>query len=437
MNPTTSMPCLLLLFAATTLRAQQLADGYQSQTIALPTAAGNVLTLPGGHVAWFDGTDLVLSSPNVPPRTLLHFGTPVFGSFTITAGPGALLFGEGSTHGLWLVPLNGLPPTAPLATVTLDYDAVLYAPGRAIVSAKTGGFATPDNELVAVDLQTGQTQVLARLPGASGPVALSAQGDLYYATASLLFPTPPGQTTVLRFRRAVVDQALATQQVLGLAQSELVLAGLDAAGDLAFDDDGDLLFTDWWTNTVGELNDAVGTTPWRTNLVDHTGATVSAVGVQFVGANGPSVFEPFQPAAGTLWVHESAFASVSQLRSVQAARPVASCSVGNPVPTGTFALQVSHGPRGGFGLVAIGWAPALGGAPLLVPGFEQPLFWDAALHAAFATWLVPFDAAGNAQLVEHNPGITPVQSFLTQTAFVDGNGIVLGSAAPFVLQLGT
>ena len=428
------MPCLLLLLAAT-LRAQLLPDGYQSQVRTLPVAAGNVLTLPGGHVVWFDGTDLVLSSPNVPLRSVLHFATPVFGSFTIAADANTLLFGEGSTHGLWLVPLNGVPPTAPLTTLTLNYDAVVYAPGRVIVSAKTGGFPAPDNDLVAVDLVTGQTQVVARLPGSSGPLALSAQGDLYYATASLAFPTPPGQTTVLRFRRPVVDQALATQQVLGLAHSELVLSGLDSAADLAFDDDGDLLFTDWYTNTVGELNDADGTAPWRSNLVDYTGASVGATSVQFAAANAPGVFEPFQRAAGTLWVHESAFATASQLREVQAARPAVACSVANPVPTGLFVLQATQGPRGGFGLFALGWAPATGGAPMAVPGFEQPLFWDSALHAAFATWLVGFDAAGSATLALHNPGIVPLQSFVTQTAFVDANGSVLGSTAPLVLQL--
>jgi len=435
MNSTSSIPCLLAL-AAITLPAQQLPEGYHNHLHALPSTAGNVLALPGDRVVWFDGTDLMLSTPNLPLRSLLHFAAPVFGSFTLDLGTGALLFGESSTNGLWLVPLNGVAPTLPMATLVLNYDAVLLAPWRAIVSAKTGGFATPDNELFTVDVPSGHLQLLARLPGASGPLAMAPNGDLYYATASLLFPTPPGQTTVLRFRRNVVDHAILTQQVLGPANAEIVFTGIDAAADLAFDDDGDLLFTDWWTNTVGELNDAIGSAPWRSNLVDYTGALVSAGSVQFVGAGAAAVFEPFQPAAGTLYVHESSFGTVSQLRVVQAVRAVASCSVGNPVPTGSFALQVSQGPRGGFGLMAIGWAPGVGGAPLVVHGFEQPLFWDAALHASFATWLVAFDAIGNATLGLHNPGIAPVQSFLTQTAFVDGNGIVLGSAAPFVLQLG-
>lgn len=429
---------LLLAVAATTtaITAQTLDAGYQSQLHPLPTSAGNVLALSGNQLAWFDGNDLWLTGPGQPPRSLLHFAVPVFGSFTIQVDATHLLFGENSTNNLWLVPQNGTPSNIPLTNLVFNYDAVLLAPGRAVVSAKTSGFGTPDNDLVAVDLVTGLTQPLALLPGASGPLAIAPNGDLYYATSSLLFPTPPGQTTVLRFRRPVVDQALATQQVLGVAQAEVVITGLDAAADLAFDDDGDLLFTDWWTNTIGEVNDATGPSPWRTDLVDYTGAAVSASSVQFQAGTSQGVFEPFQPNGGTLWVHESAWGTVSQVRQVLALRAELQSSVANPVPTGTFNLDVAQGPILGFGLVAIGFGPGLGGPAIAVSAFEQPLLWDAAFGTTIATWFVPFDAAGQATLQLQNPGTTPVLGLLAQAAFVDAAGLTVGTTAPLAIVLG-
>ncbi|MCC7064800.1 MAG: hypothetical protein IT456_18450 [Planctomycetes bacterium] len=421
----------------TSLRAQLLPEGHHDAVAVLPTSASNVLALPADQLAWFDGSDLWLEVPSQPARSLLHFAMPVFGSFTIAVDSSTLLFGESTTHGIWLVPLNATPPSQPIANVVFNYDAVLLTPGTALVSAKTGGFSTLDNEVIAVDLATGNTQMLAQLPGASGPIALASNGDLYYATSSLLFPTPPGSTTILRFRRAIVDQALAQNVVLGLPQAEVVFTGIDAAADLAIDDDGDLFFTDWWTNTIGELNDATGPTPWRTTFADYATTSVSASTVQFVAANTTAVLEPFQPEASMLCVHETAWGVTSQLRTVHAQSAIASCSVPNPVPTGPFTLQVAQGPANGFGLVAIAFAPSLGAMPLALPGFEAPLHWDTAMTNAFATWFVSFDAAGIAQLTLQNPGIAPVLSVLVQTAFVNAAGTQLGATLPLTVHLDT
>lgn len=417
------------------LTAQLLPEGYGEAVGVLPTSASNVLALPANELAWFDGSDLWLESPGQASRSLLHFAIPVFGSFTIQVDSGTLLFGESTTNGLWLVPLHSVPASQPIATVVFNYDALLLAPGTALISAKTGGFATPDNEVIAVDLTTGNTQMLAQLPGASGPIALTSNGDLYYATSSLLFPTPPGTTTVLRFRRAVVDQALAQNTVLRMPQAEVVFTGIDAAADLAFDDDGDLLFTDWFTNSVGELNDAIGAAPWRTTFADYSNASVSPSTVQFVAASSTAVFEPFQPPAGVLCVHETSWGVASQLRTLHAEPAIASCSAPNPVPTGNFVIQIAQGPANGIGLLAFTFAPSLGGAPLALPGFEAPLHWDAAMTGAFASWLVQFDGTGNASLQLHNPGIAPVLSLLVETAFVNATATQLGTTAPIAVQL--
>lgn len=430
------VPLLALLSAAPALPGQQVAEGYGAQLQAMPSNAGNLLLMPNGQTVWCDGSDLWLRTPGQTPKSLRHFAPPVFASFTLALDGNHVLLGESSTHGLYIVPLTTVPAYAPLANVPYNYDALVLGPGRILVSAKTGGFSAPDNDLVVVDVATGSVQTLARLPGASGPVALAPNGDVYYATGSMLFPTPPGTSTVLRFRRPVVDQALANNQVLGIGHAEVVYAGLDAAADLAFDDDGDLLFTDWWNNTLGELHDATGVAPWASVLVDYTGTALGASGLQFVAATGAAVFEPFQPAGGTLRVHETAWGAASQVRILHAARAAVAVPGGNPIPAGSFVVEVTGGPRQGLGLVGFGFSPAVGGAPLAVPGFEQPLFWDGSLGAGLGTWLLPFDAAGRATLALTNPGAAPAQSFLLQAAFVDAAREVLGTTAPLVLQLG-
>lgn len=431
--PQTISALLAGLLGAASIPAQSLPEGYHGQTRSLPANAGNVLSFAPGLTIWFDGSDLVLQGLG-QQRSLLRFWTPVFGSFTLRVGPGHVLFGESSTNGIWLVPVNGLPPAQPLANLNLNYDAVLYGPQLAIVSAKTSGFGGPDNDLFALDLQTGNTQLLAQLPGASGPLAIDGNGDLYYATSSLTFPTPHGQTDVLRFTRAVVDQALATQQVLGLAQAQVALAGLDSASDLAFDDDGDLFFVDWFNATIGEIDDADGPAPTHKTLIDYAAASFSGSALQFRRSTNQGEFEPFQPLGHTLLVHESSFGTLSQLRTVSPRSASLTSTVPSPVPAGPFALQVTRGPANGFGLVAIALPGGLGYTELSI-GFEQPLFWHMGLLQPANTHFVVFDAGGMASLPLINPGFAPSQGILSQAAFLDAQGATIGATAtrPLVL----
>lgn len=430
------LPPLAALACASAARlpAQQLGSGFSSTVHSLPSGAGNVLVLPGDQYVYFDGFDLWLEAPHQPPRTLLSFPNYTFGSFTLDVGNQQVLFGESSAQTLWLVSTapSGVP--SPVATVTFSYDAVVFAAGEVLVSAKTGGWGSSLNEVIHVDLSTGNTRLLAQLPGASGPIAIGASGDLFYATASMQFPAPPGAVTLLRFPRALVDQALANAQVLGIGQAQVVLAGLDAAGAMVCDDLGDLVFTDWYNDTVGVVHDVHGPAPWRTNLMDHTGAAVGATGVQFEAGPGYGVLAPFQPENGALYVRESAWGSASQVRRVVAARPALAVSGANPLPSGPFALDVLQGPANALGLIAVAFTSSAP-APIAVGGYQMPLWWELP-GSALAAWFVPFDATGHAQLVLQNPGAQPALTIAAQAAFLDASLGVVGSTAARVLQLG-
>ncbi|MBL8727278.1 MAG: hypothetical protein JNM25_02530 [Planctomycetes bacterium] len=427
-----------LLLAALTwpaLAAQRVPEGLDSRQTPLPAAAASPLALPAGDLVYFDGTDLWHATPGQPPLSLLHLPTVVFGSFTLDVGAGNLLFAENTTNRLWLVPLQGPPPAQPLANIVYNYDAARLGPQHVLVSAKTGGFGTPDNDLVVLDLQTGAVQQLASLPGASGPVAVADNGDVYYATASLAFPTPPGQTSVLRFRRPVVDAARQQGTVLGLADADLVFAGLDAAADICLDDDGDLLFTDWFQNTLGELNDVDGPAPWRSAPLLSYGAAAGAAAVQFLASGSAPVFEPFQPVGGTLVVFETDFVATSTLRFVTPRRAQLTPVGPAPIPSGNVTLQVVDGPANGLGLLAIALDATPGNGTFAVAGFEQPLHWRLVLANTPLLQPAPFAADGTLSVTFWNPGFVVPVPATAQVALLSSSGI-LGSSSAQVLVFG-
>jgi len=414
----------LHLLAATTialsnLAAQQAPAGYTVARTALPPGATAVQQTAAGLV-YCTGSSLELRPPGQPATTLLALPGFVFGSFTLPVGSTHVLFGESSNNQLWLVPLAGPAPANPLATLPFNYDAVLLTPQRALVSAKITGFATNDNDLVAVDLVTGAFQTVAKLPGASGPLALASNGDVLYATSSLAFPTPPGTAELLRFPRAAIDQAIATQATLGPTSATVVVSGFDAAGDLAVDDDGDVFYADWLQDNVREIDDVDGPTPTLGGvLLDHTGVPTSASGLQFAAGQGLGVFEPFQPTGGTLLVLETDFFSTTALAAVTTARAQLASTVASPIPAGPFALVASQGPANGIGLLAFGAGPT--GSVLSIPlgGFEAPLLWDSGLVAGAALVPVVFDASGTMSLPLVNPGMPALAPSVVQVFFLD------------------
>ncbi|MFY9343030.1 MAG: hypothetical protein WAT39_11105 [Planctomycetota bacterium] len=441
--PRRHSPLPILLAAAALLAlplASQAPAGLTSTLQPLAAATTQTLSMPAGLVT-FDGAAVLLTPPGQPPRTLLAVSGLVFGSFLLATSSSTVLFGvtgigpAGSNDVVWHLPLQGPPPTAPLAPVPFNYDATLLTTTTVLLSARTGGFASTNNELLVLDLPTGATQVVASVPGASGPVAIAGNGDVFYATAPLAFPPVPGSVSVLRFPRPLFDAAIATSTVLGITSAQVVMAGFDAVGDLAFDDDGDLLFVDWFNVRVGEISDANGLPFLAPPVLDYGTAGVAPTALQFVPGSWYGIFEPFQPANGRLLVHETDFVTTTQVRSVRAQRAALTASLSSPIGAGPFDLMVSSGPPGAIGVLAFAaGSPQTYGA-VNVPGFEQPLWWNQALLAGPITVLLPFDATGNALLTVTSPGFAPTLAATVQVAFVSPTG-VLGSTAALPLLLG-
>lgn len=420
---------------AAALAAQSVEPGYAHATHDLAPDTGNVLVLDDlDATVAFDGTRLVLTEP-AGPRTLLTLAAPTYGAFTIRVDRDRLLFGDGASGELWLVDIAQGGGRA-LATLPFAYDALAWRPGTVLVSAKTGGFASPDNELIAVALDGGATDLLARVPGASGPLVRDGLGVLY-ATASTSFPAPPGSVELLFFRD---DQLVAAIGPTHLTRQDarLVHAGLDAASDLAVDGDGDVFFVDWMNGSIGELSRHPGLAPRVSSLVAYGASGPSGAGLQFVSAaNGPAAFEPFQPAADhALFVHESDWMTgASRLRRITPRRATLDVAPGNPIPAGPFALELAGAPANGFAVIAFGLNPTLREARVPLPGFEQPLFWDESFFRSFESLLVTLDAQGRARVTLVNPGIGMSLPFGAQAAFVDARTAVVGSTGAITITL--
>lgn len=415
--------------------AQTLVEGYTDTVRSLPANAGQVTVVENVGIAWFDGTRVMFDDGSTT-RALLTLPSTVFGSFTVQVSPTDLLFAENSTGDVWLVPFRGPASPRLLANVPLPYDAVAYG-SLALISAKVSGFGSPDNEVIAVDLASGQTDRIAVLPGASGALAVTPAGDLLYATAPLSFPPPKGSVSVLRFDAAKVQSAFGPTH-LTTADGSVLASGLDTAGSLALDGDDDLIVVDWGNERVLELDDVSASRgmPTMSVLLDHAGAAVSPDTVQvvrFAPAPAAAAFEPFQPPlAAALVVHETQFGSISQLRTVLPARPQAAAPA-MPIAAGPFTVTTFGGPRGGLGLIAFAPGPLGVETPLRLGGFEQPLFW--ALAGASAWQPVTFRSDGTATVMLANPGVGAPLTIAAQLAFVDAAGIVIGSAPPFSLTL--
>ncbi len=428
MNPT--LPTVLALtLLSTAAHSQSLPDGYTQTVTPLTAAPSHLLEVASGLVM-FDGTTLQLEPNGQPAQTLLQFSPPVFGAFLRELDNGEILFAESSTGEVWRVPLDGSAASL-LTTINLPYDAAQIGPQHVVLSAKTGGFAAVDNDLLALDLATGQTTPLGSIAGASGALCRGPAGDLLYATAPANFPPPPQSVDILSFSASQLHDAL--QQTTSLQQSNAttLCSGIDAVGYMVLDHDEDLLFSDWLNNSIEEIDD-LWSTASRRRLVDYAGTSWYPAWLQYVAAQPHDVFEPFA-TGGTLLILETDYV-VSRSNRITP-RPVRLLGPATPVATGPFAVDVTDGPTQGVAFLALGWAVSGVPTQLTLPGIEQALTWDTGLLHPQVTLILPLDAAGGASYALNNPGVLPGLTFHMQCAVLSAGSNVLGGTSPLAVTL--
>ena len=170
-------------------------------------------------------------------RELTFFQQFLFPSFVrIDPTESYALVGESSNGHIMQVSLSATSAPEPLAILPLNYDAVFESSSHALVSAATCGFGC-GNEIWRVDLFSGATSLVAEVPGASGPLVLDPDGNLYYGTSPSEFPPPPRPSRVIRWTAAELQQP----SVLTLQDADVVGVGFLGAARMAIDPlNGDL-----------------------------------------------------------------------------------------------------------------------------------------------------------------------------------------------------
>lgn len=376
-------------------------DGFALTPLTYPGQA-TVATLSNGDVIAFDGTSVDrFDSNGLLQQNLATFGSFAFGSFLLVdPSESFVILGESSTHDIHKIDLTsgGLNP---IANLVFNYDAAFETPTSVIISAANGGFGS-DNEVWRLDTDSGATTLVATIAGPSGPVAVDANGDLFYATVSTSFPAPAGTSDVLRFD--AVD--LTGVPVLDASDATLFGAGFDGAGDMVCDtatgrvylaenDFGD------GTNTVFQVG------PTRALSLDVVnGLTFNAIGgLEFDAGTSPATFAPFQPAfGGQLRYTTTNFFSIFERNQVQPARPAVNLAGPGATGPGAFAVQLTAAPANGVAVFVFGVQSLYSGVelPFLLGG--APIFSGIDLGTAIIGPIVGTSASGTAQLNYMNDG---------------------------------
>jgi hypothetical protein len=395
-----------LALAALPLRAQTPAPGFELESLANPAFLSVTCTLPGGDLVTFDGVTVdrwtasgafVQSLGSLPGLgfTFASFATPTPDGTAVLIGES----GDGGTHtgALFLAPLDG-SGVVHLTDLAFNYDGQFLPSGDLIVSAATGQNG-PDNDLVRVTLSPLATTFVGSIAGPSGPLAVNAGGDLFYATQ--VFPQPPASTDVIYWTAA----QLASGAFLDAGNATLFSSGYDGGASLAFDPLRDRPY-------LAEANFGLGVFRIRrvrknsahSEVVLESDAWVS--NLQFVSPGGSASFDPYQPEDGLqLAFTRTDFSTVSDTHRLHPRRPQLAVSGPGTSGPGLVTLTLTGGVPNGTAFLTLSEQTNLlpGEVRRFLPGFF--------LHTYFAPgktrrtpFYLPADANGDTSFQFYNPG---------------------------------
>jgi hypothetical protein len=311
---------------------------------------------------------------------------------------GTLLFADDRSGQLQVLDLQtGIQTTRGLPLRT--FDLVVMPSGAILASANPlwpASGAIPGLWLVDPTGGSHHRDIVQLGPGASGPLAVHpVDGDLYYATASASYPTPPGSVRVMRFGAGAVAAAMAGGTALGPADATMLPARLDGAFDIVFDDRGRLLASNPQDGRV-EIVRADGTLDPVPLCSAQPGT--SSLGMAFADGSAATL-AAYQPGeGGTLWVATNDWSTLAAVHAIRAARPVASSASGPTATAGNLRVDVDGLPPMVTGVLAFNILPALGAEiPLNLGRADEPCWWGLDPQMPLLTVTCTADALGRAQ----------------------------------------
>ena len=401
-------------------RAQVPAPGFSSRVLlALKGGpfSGGMDVLPGGDLVFFQGNRLFRWNGN--KTVLLHaFPAGTTGAFVRSTARG--VFAAESTRG-GVYRLDLLSGKAVLvASVKYPFDLAQAPWGGLYLSANPGwGGQGGGNRIYLLDPVRGKVDEIVRLQGPSGPLAFDAKGNLYYATQSSTYPTPPGAVRVLRWPAARV-RAASGPGYLTPKDASVVWNKLDGAYGMVLDRFGRIYLTDPRKGVLLQLDPEKK----RKRLLlqappfSWTGYTC----LRLAGEKGPAALDPWQPpGGGRLILAASDFLSFSAFLEVTPSRPVLASTPWPAVPPGNLSLDLSKGPDSSPGILLLsplGVYPEVG-LPL---GERAPLFLGVLPHPWMLAFPVKTGAKGAFSLNLAYPGGGPLAVY-GQVLFPGGPGM--------------
>ena len=400
------------------------APGFAADAgIVNPMAWSTFATLGDGSRVHFDGNAVVHYGADGTFLSTLHTFSEFFFTGAIAADPdgGSVLVGESTNGDMYRVQMDGSGATF-LANLAYNYDAVYESAGVALVSAATCGFGC-GNDIVRINTQTGATTVVAQVSGASGPVALAANGDLYYGPASDTFPAPSGSGELWMFSAS----SLAGSAILTDADATLLTAGLDSVASIAVDPYfGDIVVaTNTYDASFAVVADALTLirSDGEVKGVIAEGLSSYRGNIDIVQGAGIGHFRAFQPEGMTL-----TYSVAGRIESIQPKRPTSTVT---HYGGSFYSFEVEGGQPNGAMLLTYGNSALHQGAES-----SYQLSFDFLLHTGLpinatrrvGQFYLPCDSQGNASFPFWNngnlTGTVVFQGIMTDTA-----GDFVGSSA--------
>ncbi len=378
-----------------------------------------------GETILFDGTTVERFAPDGTSLqvygTLPGFAFPSF--VTLSENRNFGLVGENSTGGIFSLDIAAGSLT-PIGTLDFNYAATITRDGVAYISAASTG--SPDlNDIYRVDLAgAGAFELIAQVPGFSGPVALESTGDLLVGIAST-----PDQ--VIRFTDAQINGGVPLSEL----DAQLVTTNWNGIAQMTVDPKTGALY-------IAEhdyVNFVDPATVYRAGsdksnsteiFAADAGFTVGAIQLFSSGLN-EAIFSAFQPErGGTMVLAMTDFFSTTERRVIRPKRPVAVLAgpgVGGPGDV-TFICEGAYpGAK-----IAIAFAQTFGNFPheFAIPVDGIPFFWSLNIpQQSLVPGFKKVDANGRATFTFTNTGgtFTGVLSF--QGAILDEDLNLIGATS--------
>ncbi len=340
--------------------------------------------------------------------------------------------GESSNGDLFTIDLVAGSVT-PLVNLVYNYDLAWDSdPAYAYVSASLGGWAA-GNDVLRVEIASGQYTEVAYAVGPSGPIAVDGDGNLYYVTQfeGTAWPPPLGEEHLLMWSDAQLDAGVQLTE----ADATYLTAGLDGGSSMLHDPHSGYLFLAH-TNHQGLAHEVLAIATDGTVVDTLAECYTWIAGLEVDHDGGPATCFAQQPTNALLRVQNTDFGGSTRDRvTLEPMRAQASYSGPAAGAPGDATVTISGAEPDSKVVLLISRATDLLPSELVLPlGWGAPTFFAAPPERVLRrTAALPTDSLGEADFTYwQSPSMEG--ALLFQALLYDGAGAPLGTSTWVVNQ---